>query len=580
MLGAIITNVKDVIVLVLMFSFTIFIHELGHFLVALKCGMVIDTFSIGFGPALWKRKVKGITYKIGVIPFGGYVALPQLDPTGMATVQGGEEGKDGKDGKESDPPERDLPEIAPWKKMLVSLAGAVGNVILAIVLAWWVFLSPRAQTGAPRPYVGFVSTNSVAQEAGLQAGDHVTAVNGKPIETWYSLMEECILQADRKNGNQVTLTLDRGGESLELAVPVVTVLLSATAIDGLGEATPCMFVDVPKGAEADAAGVKPGDRLVALEGQRGVSLSHFLLVTDGRDGETVTVTVARGKGEDESRHDARLTLPIEGLQVGEPAIIGAVGKESPAAGVGLRANDIVRSYNGVPIVCWRQFAGLVRDGGGAEAMITVERGEETFTASVKPEFDKEYGKYRLGVRPGIELSPPWMRFKRPSSQLKGDASGIKRILGGLLNPKEVRNVGGALGGPVAIFRMLWQSIKANFMIAVGFLRFLNINLAILNLLPIPVLDGGHIVFSTWELVSRRKAHPKLVNALVNLFAILLIFAFVLLTAKDVGLTRLVKRIWPGGDKAPAAAVTNGVESSEGGIHEPEESSKPEIPESE
>ena len=88
-----IQGIADVIVLVALFGFTIFIHELGHFLVALRCGMVVDTFSIGFGPALWKRKIRGITYKIGWIPVGGYVALPQLDPSGMETIQGKEKGE-------------------------------------------------------------------------------------------------------------------------------------------------------------------------------------------------------------------------------------------------------------------------------------------------------------------------------------------------------------------------------------------------------------------------------------------------------------------------------------------------------
>ena len=76
MLRTFITNGADVVVLILLFGVTILVHELAHFLVALRCGMVVETFSIGFGPALWKRKIRGITYKIGCIPVGGYVALP------------------------------------------------------------------------------------------------------------------------------------------------------------------------------------------------------------------------------------------------------------------------------------------------------------------------------------------------------------------------------------------------------------------------------------------------------------------------------------------------------------------------
>jgi Zn-dependent protease len=129
-----------------------------------------------------------------------------------------------------------------------------------------------------------------------------------------------------------------------------------------------------------------------------------------------------------------------------------------------------------------------------------------------------------------------------------------------------------------IITWLWVSIKISIFNAVGFLRFLNINLAILNLLPLPVLDGGHIVFCLWEGITRRRVHPRLVNALTNLFAVLLIGAFVLLTFRDFrraprmfkGLRGLFGRedaaevqqrepaVWPtnapaGGDGSPAAA---------------------------
>jgi regulator of sigma E protease len=84
MLRDVIHSGSDILAFIILFGFSIFVHELGHFLMALRCGMVVDTFSLGFGPAIWKRKIRGVIYKIGWIPFGGYVALPQLDPSGMA----------------------------------------------------------------------------------------------------------------------------------------------------------------------------------------------------------------------------------------------------------------------------------------------------------------------------------------------------------------------------------------------------------------------------------------------------------------------------------------------------------------
>ena len=111
-----------IVVILLLFGATIFVHELGHFLVARRCGMRVEVFSIGFGPAIWKTKRNGIVYKIGIIPFGGYVALPQMDPSGVKPRDDGEE-------------KRDLPRIAPWKKILVALAGVTGNMIFAVFLA-------------------------------------------------------------------------------------------------------------------------------------------------------------------------------------------------------------------------------------------------------------------------------------------------------------------------------------------------------------------------------------------------------------------------------------------------------------
>jgi regulator of sigma E protease len=128
---------------------------------------------------------------------------------------------------------------------------------------------------------------------------------------------------------------------------------------------------------------------------------------------------------------------------------------------------------------------------------------------------------------------PWMRHKNPWAQIKSDATEILRILKALVTPRESKQAAAALGGPVMILTFLWLSIKVSIFNAVGFLRFLNVNLAILNMLPIPVLDGGHIVFSIWEGLTRKRVPPKFVNALTNVFATLLIGAFVLITFRDV-----------------------------------------------
>jgi len=157
------------IAVLLLFGFTIFIHELGHFLAARLCGLVVDTFSLGFGPAIWKRRIQGTEYKICWIPLGGYVALPQLDPTGMQTIQGGGD----------EPPLRNLEPAAWWKRIIVSVCGPLGNVVFGFVLALVIWaVPPKVEDDMkfPGAVVGVVEAGSPAQAAGFRIGDRILTV--------------------------------------------------------------------------------------------------------------------------------------------------------------------------------------------------------------------------------------------------------------------------------------------------------------------------------------------------------------------------------------------------------------------
>ena len=110
---------------VLMFSFAIAIHEFGHFIVALKLGLKVERFSIGFGPAIWKKTINGVEYRLSWIPLGGYVSIPDVDPEGTKALEG-DKGK-GDEGTAK----RKIPA---WKELLVAVAGPAMNIVLAVVL--------------------------------------------------------------------------------------------------------------------------------------------------------------------------------------------------------------------------------------------------------------------------------------------------------------------------------------------------------------------------------------------------------------------------------------------------------------
>ncbi len=160
----------SILLVILLFGVTVFVHELGHYLLAKWLGLVVDVFSIGFGPAIIKKKIGDITYKIGWIPVGGYVALPQLDP-------GGAEDSDGN--------KRDLPAIAAWKKMIVAFAGAFFNVLFAILIAFIVFWGGKSLVHDEQQCVlGYVTTNSIAYENGIRPGDVILSSDEKPVSRW------------------------------------------------------------------------------------------------------------------------------------------------------------------------------------------------------------------------------------------------------------------------------------------------------------------------------------------------------------------------------------------------------------
>ncbi|MEI7851217.1 MAG: RIP metalloprotease RseP [Kiritimatiellales bacterium] len=420
-----------------LFGVTVFVHEFGHFIVARRCGLVVKTFSIGFGKAIFKWEKDGILYKIGWIPFGGYVALPQLDPEGMEKIQGDEA--------------TDMyPDVSPWKKIAVCVSGPLGNIVLAALLAVAIWLIPGNDTGAQvRPIIGSIETNSAAYAAGLRQGDEITTVNGAAIKNWYEFTVEALL----KNSDTVALDLRNAGVDRHLDIPVVKGDEGVRTIEGIEPAIPCLFGSVTKGSPADRAGIKSGDTAL--------------------------------------------------------------------------------SFNGVTVLDWEHFTELVQAvESGVPAALTVERKGETLALSIVPEYNAEYKRIMIGVQLGGS-GLPWMLYKNPFDQLKYDALAIVRVLKALVTPSEAKQAAGGLGGPIMIFSLLTMSIKMGLVNTLGLIRFLNVNLAVLNLLPIPVLDGGHIVFSLWHGITRRKVNVKIQTVLINFFAVLLIGAMLILSVKDV-----------------------------------------------
>ena len=350
----ILVTIGYIVLCVLLFSLSIAVHEFGHFIAALKLGYRVERFSIGFGPAIWKKTYKGVEYRISCIPLGGYVSIPDADPEGTKKLEGG--------GAVAE--KRKL--MPPWKDFIVALAGPAMNVVLAFVLATILYFAPDAKFGTMPAKIGGILTGSPAEKGDLMEGDEVLSVGGNAVDSWSKMTTEIQLAANRE-----------------------------------------------------------------------------------------TDFVVR-------RDNSEITLKIT-PQVKENGIayIGAVSETNECA------------------------------------------------------------RYAM-----------WMPKRGIVDQVMWDAGSVFRALKGLVTPKEFKATGKAIGGPVMIAKGTYVSIRNDTWDGIGFLRFLNTNLAVMNLLPIPVLDGGLILFSLIAMVFRRRLPEKFISVVSTFFMYLLMGLMFFLVARD------------------------------------------------
>ncbi|MEI8313433.1 MAG: site-2 protease family protein, partial [Verrucomicrobiota bacterium] len=154
---------------VLIFNLLIVVHELGHFLAAKWRGLVVEKFAIWFGKPIWKKTIGGVEYRLGSIPAGGFVAIPQLAP--MEALEGKvEQSRD------------DLPPVKPLDKIIVAAAGPLFSFGLAFVMACIVWSVGKPQSEFDSPTIGYVKDGGPADKAGIRVGDVIVAVDGQPVK--------------------------------------------------------------------------------------------------------------------------------------------------------------------------------------------------------------------------------------------------------------------------------------------------------------------------------------------------------------------------------------------------------------
>lgn len=635
-------------------GFLIFIHELGHYFVARRKGIRVEVFSIGFGKSIHEWEHKGVKWKIGILPFGGYVKMAGTAKEGNVEPY---EVPDGYLG------------ATPWARIQVALAGPLTNLFFAFLAFTFLW----AIGGRNKPFaeytqmIGWVDKASDPYKANLRAGDQITQLNGRPYRGYQdflygAFLDACQLQINgyhwdyelkEKTPFTYTFTGNQTASGVEKA---------ACATRAISPASYLIYDKMPSGKEnpllpgspLEKSGITYGDRILWVDGELifstrqlvSVLNSPRVLLTIEREGRTFITRVPRlpirdlrltvGEREefDDWRSEAKLGTRVEDLlfipynlnaegvveeplgyidETSVPRLAFEVPDRSPLD-LPLLPGDRVIAVQGQSI---QSSYALLKELQGRQSLIVVKKqadrlpilwteadqqfldsfpstdleklvqtiGTQGATAQVgdltllhpvqliamsqlplteaqkvqsderqkeyqkaieeakdpkkKAALQRELQKYQNRFMLGLLLQDqlvaynpvPWTLF---GSVLKETYQTMYALVTGYLSPK-------VLSGPVGIIQVIQYGWSVGVKEAVFWLGMISLNLGLLNLLPIPILDGGHICLALWESITKKKLKAKTLERLLLPFIILFVLLFIYLTYNDI--VRIIKSLF-------------------------------------
>lgn len=418
---------SNIVMFLVIMTVLVFVHEMGHFLIARRCGVRVETFSIGFGPEIygWTGKKSGTRWKISALPLGGYVKFfGDADAASSPTDQSG-----------LTPEERRVSFHAKsvWQRMAIVAGGPLANLLFALIALMVLFMIVgRSYTPA---VIGLVEPGGAAATAGLQPNDRIVAADGRSIDSF----EDVLQTAQINPGISIPITVQRGERRIDVTIkPAVRDYVdrfgTSHRLGDLGifslNALP-IIGSVDAGTPADKAGLKAGDRIVSVDGKDIVSFMALREVIVASPEKPLSIAIERqGQPQTLQAVPARVTATQPD---GTKREIGQLGFK----------NAVVSEHQRLGPISAMRHAG--------EQVVFMT---QTIFTVIK--------QIVLGLRPANEIGGP-LRIAKVS----GEASQIG-----------------------------WEAVV---MLVIG----LSVTLGVFNLLPVPMLDGGHLMFYLFEAVRGR-----------------------------------------------------------------------------
>lgn len=543
--------ILTIIAVIVIFSALVLIHEWGHFAAARRAGIKVTEFGIGFPPRIFGKKIGDTLYSINAIPFGGFVRLFGEDATSPAILKN----------------KRSFAHKSPWTRTKVVVAGVVMNFVLAIVLLTIGFsfgiepllvteddLFTHLSAGNVQTVPGIIvaRVNEDVKNYGLKPGDRIIAIDDQPIVDMSQLA--IFRKSGAKKDIDITVAgspasnepeLIRGATVQRIHVP----LMGGKNYFGIDlkpitELPYLAISEVKLNSRSKRAGLQTGDIILRVNGENVYFMSDFDVLLTQSSGN-VSFEVLRGS--------ETLNIPVD-LPDTNRVVISNVFADSAASTAGFKRGDIIISINDVAVTGPQQVQSILSGNIGVEMdydiyrdgkkiLIRAATGESKMLgvalSSITSYKNSEISLYKTGVLTSItEIKKvrygPWVAFKQATSE------SIR--LTGLTIQVFVKTIGSALtkfsvpdevGGPVQIAVYTHTFVKEGFFALLRFAALLSLSLAVINILPIPALDGGRLLFIVIEVIAKKRVNARVESAVHAIGFVLLLILIGLVTYSDI-----------------------------------------------
>ncbi len=552
----------SIFIFVVVLSILVFVHELGHFVAAKLCNIYVDQFSIGMPPRLFGIKIGETDYCIGALPIGGYVKMAGQEDVPM----------DDKEREETYghiPQERWFKFRPLWQRYIVIISGPFMNFVLAIfiyiILVAKGTLLPEMEIDSK---IGKIEENSPAftaplfiydetkkertdypenpDDIGWKTGDRILSINGSPVKKFSDLFVNAALGG---SSDEHTVILER--EKPDTTKQKYISFIKPEIIEnsevpryGVAPFYTALVKEIIKGMPAEQAGLKEGDIIISANDVY-VDRTTFVELTEKTPPNQPLKLVIERNGQ---RQQIEITPTTVGRLLGVTLIETTINEDQKGLLVadidpdvqkktGLRRKDIITKINGEPFTIERlhQFE---REHPGEVIELDVYRPpvlmgllEKSSTLKLKVTLDSVQA---IGVALGEKLVkvnyPPtqWLSeaLKRSYNDLKQTVLVLKGLIVGAVSPK-------VLGGPIMIFDATSKAASMGIDWLLGLVALVSVNLAVVNLLPIPILDGSLVFILTIESIMKKPLSIKMQERIQQVGLIIILLLFVLVSWNDI-----------------------------------------------